>query len=63
MIYYKWLRCVLQAASPACTELEIVVLDWLGEQTDLIGSEFHCSVQFSLVWRSVFARSYIARTC
>jgi len=34
-------RCQ-QASSPACTELEVVVLDWLGKMLHLPEAFLHC---------------------
>ena len=34
---------VIQIASPACTELEVVMLDWLGKMLDLPAEFLACS--------------------
>ena len=37
----------LQASSPACTELEIIVMDWLGKAIGLPAEFLHCNKQTS----------------
>ena len=36
-----------QASSPACTELEVIVMDWLGKMIGLPASFLHCEGQTS----------------
>ena len=57
------LRGILQASSPACTELETIVMDWLGKMIGLPSEFLHSTSNTTSAGGGVIQVTHATNTC